>query len=159
MDGASLGFSLINRPAAGCCVFSTSLLGQDDVHGTKGLGMAGRQAGVRATAHVHYWVYKKYLATIQRPMHPSITRTVQRRMVRGTVYVLYWPACAIMSSTNHDGLTCVYCIRGGLASSLLLSPLSSSSMGQACSTFTCMCWSISSARNKRRTYCRDINYK
>jgi hypothetical protein len=47
MDGASsLGFSLINRPAAGCCVFSTSLLGQDDVHGTKGLGMAGRQACV-----------------------------------------------------------------------------------------------------------------
>jgi hypothetical protein len=159
MDGASLGFSLINRPAAGCCVFSTSLLGQDDVHGTKGLGMAGRQAWVLQRTYT-IGCTKSTWPRYNRPcIHPSHEPCNDAWCAAQYTYVLYWPACAIMSSTNHDGLTCVYCIRGGLASSLLLSPLSSSSMGQACSTFTCMCWSISSARNKRRTYCRDINYK
>jgi hypothetical protein len=113
---ASLGFSLINRAAAGRCVFSTSLLAGQDVHGTRTC-WAGRQAGVRAcySAHVHYWVCTKVLGH-DTTAHPSMIhrRLTVQRMVRAHSYVLYWRACA-MSSTNHDGLTCVYCIRGGLA--------------------------------------------
>ena len=70
MDGASLGFSLINRPAAGRCVFSTSLLGQDDVHGTT--GWAGGQVGVRACYSARTLLgVPKYSATIQRPIHAA----------------------------------------------------------------------------------------
>ena len=71
MDGASLGFSLINRPAAGRCVFSTSLLGQDDVHGTT--GWAGRQAGVRACYSARTLLGVQKVLGHDTTAHPSIS--------------------------------------------------------------------------------------
>ena len=71
MDGASLGFSLINRPAAGRCVFSTSLVGQDDVHGTT--GWAGRQAGVRACYSARTLLGVQKVLGHDTTAHPSIS--------------------------------------------------------------------------------------
>lgn len=102
MDGASLGFNPINRPAAGRCVFiSTSLPGQgrQDIHVhacivvvgavvQEGFGQAGRQACVRACYSARTllgWVYKKYSIGHDTTAHPRDPCNAWR----GTVYVLY----------------------------------------------------------------------
>jgi len=146
MDGASLGFSLINRPAAGRCVFSTSLLGQDDVHGTT--GWAGRRACVLQRTYT-IGCTKSTRPRYNGPsmLHPSTNRATHgaRHSIRAVLTCM----CHVDDQPRRAYVRILY--TRWSRPLLLLSPLSSSSMGQACSTFTCADRSRSSARNKRRT--------